>query len=130
MSFIHQNDYLFSAAPVPIFAPLLALPAARLQATGRMEDEHLVVSVTNVGEHIALGVGADRRDGHWLAGADNYRHLLPGERWTTRFTPLTREGFYMLLDHRPERRELLISAWNSVPMVVGRDEVARASRVG
>ena len=75
---------------------------------------------------MALGVMVSRADGHWLYGIANYRHLLPREVWTARFTPAPRRGFYMKLDDRPESQELTISAWNTPPVQVGWETAVRA----
>ncbi|HEY3415882.1 MAG TPA: glycoside hydrolase family 2 TIM barrel-domain containing protein [Armatimonadota bacterium] len=112
---LHQNDYIFSSALQPIFSHLRHLPPADLAMRVTEEDGAMAVTVTNTGGLLALGVTIFRPDGHWLYGIDNYRHLLPGEEWTAHFTRAPREGFYMGLDGRPERREIAISAWNTLP---------------
>ena len=89
------------------------LPPARLAATVREEGKQLLVTVTNTGQHIALGVTVTRPDGHWLAGAENYRHLLPGESWTARFTPRPREGYYLFQNDVQNPHRLAVSAWNT-----------------
>ncbi|MHB9026724.1 MAG: glycoside hydrolase family 2 protein [Armatimonadota bacterium] len=113
---LHRNDYLFSSALPPIFAHLRHLPPAELELQAEETEGILTVTVTNTGRQVALGVTIFRPDGHWLYGIDNYRHLLPGETWTAHYARAPREGFYMGLDGRPERREVAVSAWNTLPI--------------
>ncbi|MHB9131365.1 MAG: glycoside hydrolase family 2 protein [Armatimonadota bacterium] len=119
---VHMNDYLFSAAPLPILAPLLQFPSAVLDVNVAEDGDGLLVSVENAGSTIALGVMISRPDGHWIYGTDNYRHLLPGETWTAHVTPGQREGFYMQLDNRSETGEIAVSAWNTPAVRVSVEE--------
>jgi beta-mannosidase len=114
---IHHNDYLFSCAPPPMFAPLSAHAPASLAVQAHPKGSHLTVRIENTGTAAAFGVTVSRPDGHWLYGIDNYRHLLPGEVWTAQYTIAAREGFDMGLWHTAEEPEIAVSAWYMLPVL-------------
>ena len=81
---VSRNDYVFSTASEPVFAPLREAPRTQVQAT-RTDTG---IQITNTGAAMALFARLDTTDlADWVSFSDNYVLLVPGESLSVTCTP-------------------------------------------
>lgn len=88
------NDYVFSTAEEPVFAPLLCAPRTELRVAGTGEG----VELTNVGDAFALFVRLEDADEGWVELSRNHLLLAPGEAAS--------------VSCRPRDRRVDVTGWN------------------
>lgn len=112
-SILSRNRYLFSRTAD--LAPMFLVPATTLDISVEDRGDHLVLTLTNTGDHVALFLwlqdGRGVPVGGYVAFDDNHFCLLPDERRT-----ISVEWHEVPSDERT----LELRGWNSAAVVVGR----------